>query len=207
LLRGLNCWERFLSEGPLESHGTICSWGSPEPHENEFVFSARGNGWHVDRRRFDAMMCECAESAGVEVHREARITDAVRANDRWRLATRAQEVEARFVIDSTGRSASFATRQGSTRDVDDNLTAVFMTFAFPDEEAPTDMRTLVEARPEGWWYSSIVPGERVVVAWMSDADLIRDMGLARDADRLLEHLRQSSLTAARLRHGHSDARP
>lgn len=206
-MRGLGCWERFLAEGPLESYGTICSWGSPEPHENEFVFSARGNGWHVDRGRFDAMMCDGAEAAGVEVYRGVRLGEVARNGSAWRLATGGQEFQARFAIDSTGRSAFLATRQGARRVVDDNLIAIFMTFRFPAQACPADMRTLVEARPEGWWYSSIVPGERAVVAWMSDADLIRDMGLARDADRWLDHLRHSTLTAARLLCGQPDASP
>ena len=156
------------------------------------------------------MMCECAESAGVEVHRGARIVDADRTaginGALWKLATRTREVGARFVIDSTGRSAFYATRQGARRVVDDNLSAVFVTFAFADE-APADMRTLVEARPEGWWYSSIVPGQRAVGVWMSDADLIRETGLARDSDRLFDHLRRSNLTAQRLRRGRPDAQP
>src|SRR5229473_6150086 len=56
LLRSLDCWEAFLQQGFLESFGTRAAWGSGEPHENEFLFSLHGNGWRIDRARFDGML-------------------------------------------------------------------------------------------------------------------------------------------------------
>jgi flavin-dependent dehydrogenase len=203
LLGSLGCLERFLAEGFAESYGTSAAWAAPEPYENEFVFSRQGNGWHVDRRRFDEMLCECAMEAGADVFREARLTAAQRTETGgWVLSVRTgeviSEIEARVAIDATGRAARLATLQGARRMVDDNLAGVFVTFRLPDSCVSQDTRTLVEAQEDGWWYSSIGPGSRAVVAWMSDADLIADGGLARDWECWREHLGRSSLTAARV---------
>jgi flavin-dependent dehydrogenase len=46
-----------------------------------------------------------------------------------------------------------------------------------------DDRTFIEARPEGWWYAAGLPGNRVAVAFFTDADL-----LARDHAGLWDHL-------------------
>jgi flavin-dependent dehydrogenase len=199
----LGCFDRFRAQGFLESYGTSSAWGAREAHENEFVFSARGNGWHVDRRRFDEMLCECASEAGVHVFRKTRFIEAERIALGWLIKVRrgsdVSDLHARFVIDATGRSARFAVEQGAERMLDDRLTGVFATFQFPDgAAAPRDTRTLVEAQEDGWWYSSYVPGPRAVVMWVSDADLIRDRGLARDGARWHEHLASSNLTAARV---------
>jgi flavin-dependent dehydrogenase len=52
----------------------------------------------------------------------------------------------------------------------------------------------------------MTPDSRAVATWMSDADLLRDRGLDA-AGRWMEHLRQSSLTAARFALGDPENRP
>ena len=75
LLTRLGVWEAFVRSSPLNSYGTRAAWGSAELHDNEFIFSPYGNGWHVDRRQFDAILAEEASRAGVELflHSHARM--------------------------------------------------------------------------------------------------------------------------------------
>ena len=202
LLAGLGCWDRFLAERFTPAYGTRAAWGAAEAHDNEFLFSARGDGWHVDRVRFDAMLCACVREAGVEVTESARLSGARRVDGaEWsvaiRGAARREEFRARFVVDATGRSAAFATGQGARRLLDDRLVGVFVLFRFPEKGAAAGAYTLVEAHPDGWWYSSITPDSRAVVAWMSDASLVRRDGLHLDA-RWMERLGRSRETAARV---------
>jgi len=202
ILEGLGCWERVRKAGAVESHGTIASWGSDEPYENDFVFSARGSGWHLDRTGFDAALIGCVEAAGVELWRGARFAAAARERDgAWRLiiADRGERhaIRAAVVIDATGRAASFASRQGAERLVDDQLTGVAVLCRFDGDDGVRDARTLVEAQRDGWWYSAAVPAGRIVIAWMSDADLVRRDGL-KDPQRWLHGLGAAPLTRARL---------
>ncbi|MDB5071366.1 MAG: oxidoreductase [Candidatus Eremiobacteraeota bacterium] len=231
LLDGLGVWERVRAAGALECFGTSAVWGGEDRYDNEFVFSARGNAWHVDRTAFDAALVACAQERGVEVWRDARFVAGARAGDRWLLTiarggvercavarggeergavvrggeergavVRGGEetcaVEASVVIDATGRNACFASRQGAGRIVDDRLAGVAVRFRAPDDVR--DATTLVEAQEDGWWYSAAIPGGRIIVAWMSDADLIRRDALKEPA-RWLARLGVSRETRARLR--------
>jgi len=199
LLEGLGVWERVRACG-LESFATGAVWGSETRHDNEFVFSMRGNAWHVDRTAFDEALAACAEARGVDLHARTRFTrSAQSAAGRWELTLARDGVgefacDAAVVIDATGRTACFASRQGAGRFVGDRLTGLAVTFRAPHPVEPT---TLVEAAEDGWWYSAAVPGERIVVAWMSDADLIRGDGL-RNVERWTARMRASPETAARL---------
>jgi flavin-dependent dehydrogenase len=40
------------------------------------------------------------------------------------------------------------------------------------KQANGDRRTLVEATPEGWWYSAFLPGSQWIAVFMTDADLL-----------------------------------
>ncbi|HEX2188120.1 MAG TPA: monooxygenase, partial [Longimicrobiaceae bacterium] len=83
LLEHLGAWDAFLAQGHGESHGTAAAWGAPTPRDNDFVFSARGVGWHLDRAAFDAMLAGRAEAAGAVVLRGARLAAAARSGREW----------------------------------------------------------------------------------------------------------------------------
>lgn len=205
LLAGLGCWERFADERFLESFGTCAVWGGDEPYEHEFLFSTRGNGWHVDRARFDALLCGAARDAGAEILGGTRFAGAERLGDqRWKLKLRGDapdSIEASWVVDTTGRSAVFAARQGARRLAADRLVGVAVRF----RAAQSDRRTLVEAQPDGWWYSAAIPaaipaalpGAGLIVVWMSDAGLVRQQGLG-EGERWFQQLARSRHTAARV---------
>ena len=203
LLTGLGCWERFAGERFLESFGTRAVWGGDEPYDHEFLFSTRGNGWHVDRARFDAMLCDAARDAGAEVLVGARFAGAERFEAGWELTLRGGErIEASWVIDATGRSATFAVRQGMRRLAADRLVGVAVRF----RSSGSDASTLVEAQPDGWWYSAAIPDSGLIVVWMSDSDLVRHQGLG-DGPRWFEQLARSRHTAARVAGAVAESRP
>jgi flavin-dependent dehydrogenase len=104
-------------------------------------------------------------------------------------------VVASFVVDATGRSASFATRQGRRRCFSDRLVALAAVVRLRDK-AVLDHATLVEACESGWWYSSLIPGDRLVLAWMSDSDIVHRSSSSQLGPWLAQ-LRAAPLTAAR----------
>jgi flavin-dependent dehydrogenase len=196
ILRGLGCWESFLSAGFTESVGTRAVWGGEEPYDSEFLFSLRGNGWHVDRARFDALLWQSAQEAGAETMSGARLCGVERRGVTFYLQLRNPSfdasIQARFVIDASGRQASFASKCGACLLVDDRLIGVCGLL----QGTSRDTTTLIEAQSDGWWYSSLLPGSRVIVVWMSDTDLVRQQGLC-DPDRWIERLNRSEWTCAR----------
>ncbi len=180
LLRYLGVWEAFVAQGHLPSHGTSAAWGSPELIARDFLFTGRGSGWHLDRRRFDqALAGLVSERAGLLIMDTVVEREAYgKSKEGWRLSVRrgAQrkrgELWARFVIDASGKQALFARCNGARRNVGDWLVGALGFYSFPGAK-PCDSFTVVEACPLGWWYSALLPEDRMAVAFMSDSDIIR----------------------------------
>ena len=162
LLGELGLRDRFLSRSYLASYGTRAVWGGEEEFENEFVLHPNGRGWHLDRRDFDAMLLDAAGEAGAGVRSGSRVAGASRSAGDWRLAVTGEdagELEARFVVDATGRNAWFATSQGVRKIVHDRLVGIVGFFG-PAPAPPADTYTLVEACEHGWWYSAVLHARR-----------------------------------------------
>lgn len=161
LLQGLGLLPLPAGEA-LPGHGTLSAWGGAGLGVRDHIGDPHGHGWILDRARFDARLREWARAGGASL-RIGRVARAARqgAGLELQLDDGARLVAA-FAIDASGRPATLATRLGATRTHLDALTAVYARFraGVPGE---VDTRVLVEAAPEGWWYTVRVPsGERVV---------------------------------------------
>lgn len=205
LLEQLGVWETFVSEGHVAAYGTCSAWGSDELFDNEFIYHPAGRGWHLDRRRFDRMLAREAEERGVTSYSGYKFTNSSHNSRGGRLLNLKGEqgsetvIEASFVIDATGRRASFAAQRGVRKVLLDRLLGVSVTFDARDAEPLTDTYTLVEAFEDGWWYSALLPDDRVIVFCMSDVDIVKRRGL-NSADEWLGLLALTRHTRERVRH-------
>jgi flavin-dependent dehydrogenase len=190
--------DRVLRDGPhLRSPGTVSAWGSDAAYENDFIFSPYGHGWHLDRRRFDESLSDAAATAGATVIREARALDCERRRNGWQVLLGTSRgrvtVSARWVADATGRSSWLGLRQGASRVSHDRLVGIAGVFACEAD----DFRTYVETRPTGWWYSAILPDNRGIAVFFTDADL-HDLTPLGRRELWNEQLRRSRLTRERV---------
>lgn len=179
LLTDLGVWDDFAADGHLPSHGNLSAWGGPRLGETAFIFDPNGHGWHLDRARFDRRLREAARLAGSETCEATalkRLLRLPRGGWRVRLAGPGGERDARcrWLVDATGRRSALARRQGARLRQDDRLIAFFALFSQPDAaSAPDeDSRTLIEATPDGWWYTALLPSGLRVVVYLTDADLV-----------------------------------
>ena len=85
ILQQLGVWERFVTDGHLASYGNCSAWGSSELVDHSFVFNPHGNGWHLDRSRFDRMLLDAAVEAGAQVVSDVAITNCQRTDSGWRF--------------------------------------------------------------------------------------------------------------------------
>ncbi len=178
LLDQLGVLKAFEDERHRPAHSAASAWGRPHLSENHFIYSARGAGWHLERARFDAFLARRAEARGAEVYAKARACAAERGEGGWRLRlSDGTELCARFVVDATGRAASFARQAGARRLAFDTLVAHARFFTLDDEPEPG---TLIEAFADGWWYTALA-GERRVVMCLTDADVARRLALKDEA--------------------------
>jgi flavin-dependent dehydrogenase len=207
LLRELGVWDAFVTSGALESPGTISAWGSAVPSETEFLGNVHGSGRHVDRNAFDAMLCRAAAQAGAEARTSTRALRCVRVagfgrtRERepvWRITTNDGrsdgEADARFVIDASGRNG-IRLGPDDRRVVDDALIAIFVRLAHA-AAAPADLRTLVEAVPDGWWYCAPLPSGETIAAFVTDPEHYAHEGIV-----LGEQLEHAPLTRTRIDSG------
>lgn len=166
LLRRLGVWDAFAELGSLPSHGISSVWGADEPAERSFLFDPHGNGWHVDRARFDRMLAEAAAEAGVRLFHE-RVRRVIDESSYFRVEA-PTSVRAAKVVDATGRAAGIARRLGARSVRFDRLVCAARLFTTP-HAPPGD--TFIEAVEYGWWYVSPLPGFRRVVACFTDAHI------------------------------------
>lgn len=196
LLRHLGLEDLLRQDGHLRSLGNRFVWGSPRPGERPFFTGTQGDGWHVDRLTFEARLAERARAAGAEWRWGSRLAKCDRSGGYWRLETRDGEVlEADFVADATGRTARLARCLGAKRVRYDRLVGAAALLRSPTPDA--DTYTLVEAVPEGWWYSALLADGRLAVAFMTDGDLL-------DRDAWRSALKRTESTRARVEgHGYA----
>lgn len=203
LLGYLGVWEPFVAAQHLPAPGTSAAWGQPTLATQDFLFTGRGAGWHLDRRRFDEMLAEQVVASGGTLLTQTRIAGCTRTEaGAWHLTLAGPDggeytLEARFLIEASGKKASLAKRLGARQQRFDRLVGIV---GFYDGAAHPSHLTLVEAVEAGWWYSARLPDGRGVVAFMSDADLVRDLR-ASHRDGWLALLAAASHTRERLAGG------
>lgn len=185
LLRHLGLETCLLDDGHLRSQGNRSIWGSSRVAGNPFLANPFGAGWHVDRRRFEGRLAEAARGAGAEWRWGCRVERCAVSGKGWRLEVSSRPhatgsssgeqshraiVDVDFVADATGRASRLAQRLGARRIRYDRLVGVatLLTSRTP----ATDTYTLVEATPEGWWYSALLSDGRLAAAFFADGDLL-----------------------------------
>jgi len=211
ILASLRLWERFEQQGHAPSYAIRSAWGEPKLYEQDFTFHPYGTGWHLNRQLFDAMIADAAEEAGATVYRGGQLeANLQKEGGDWRVSLRHEgavhRFSASFVVDTTGRVASFARRQGAVRKAHDALVGVLGFLSPASARINRDYHTLLEAGESGWWYSALLPDLRMVAIYMTDADL-----LPRGRQSLpafwQARLKQTDFTRTRLRAFNVDSAP
>ncbi|MBS1788473.1 MAG: NAD(P)/FAD-dependent oxidoreductase [Acidobacteria bacterium] len=175
ILHKLELWERFLADGHLASYGNCSGWGSDKLVDHSFVFHPHGCGWHLDRNRFDQMLLNSAVEAGATLVLSAESENTMAAD---------------VVVDASGRNSWLARRQGARRINHDNLVGSAALLKVGNGVADQDSLTMVEAVADGWWYAALLPDQKLVVVFLSDADL-EATRMARTAEGWLALLKQT----------------
>jgi len=182
-----------VCQGHVPSPGIVSHWGNSVPYEQDFILNAYGNGWNLDRRRFDAALAELADWAGADVFPASRVSSISRGErERWRLESAqggsTRFLSANFLIDATGRARFLARQMGARPVLADRLVAVLSTFALPMDWSG-DQRMWLEAAENGWWYTAPLPDHRLLVAYITDTDLLPPQ--ARTSDFVKPYFRQA----------------
>jgi flavin-dependent dehydrogenase len=181
LLKYLKVENEFSPEMQISSHGIDTSWGSTNLQSRDFFFTGQGNGWNLDRKRFDKMVADEVKKRNGIIFTSTKVVKQQREKNRWNLSVKQKngnimQINSDFIIEASGKNASFARSLGTRWSVLDYLVGVATVYEISNskEEQPY---TLLESTPNGWWYSTLIPHNRRVVVFMTDSDIAKKMEL------------------------------
>jgi flavin-dependent dehydrogenase len=198
-LGSLGVWEQFMRDAPCTCSGIRLAWGRPDILQSDSIFNPFGTGWHIDRRRFDTMLARRAEKAGTHMFTVAsKIACREGAKGDWKIRIRRDgkqfDIRSKFLVDATGRASVLARKSSAARVCYDRLVGVVVFLSATGRDQVSDC-TFVESVEDGWWYSAHLPDSRVVVAYMTDADL-NEKGSNRSIQHWREQLCRTTHTQA-----------
>ena len=169
-LHELGLWDSFARQPWRPSYVVRSSWGSDEVYERDLLQRGEGPDFHVDRTSFDAWLGDHAGERGAHRFRPARVASASWDGVRrvWHVeltkGVGTHSVTARCLVDATGRSAALSRKLGATRRRVDRLVGIARWF----RGAECDPVVLVEATPQGWFYSAPTPNGELVALFVTD---------------------------------------
>ena len=182
MFRTLGIWDDFVAEGHEPCLGSRSAWGENRLGYNDYLYNPHGQGWHLDRRRFDAFLLSRIEGLGMGVLSGTGFYKAEpMAGGGYRLRLVGDDgavtaLTARFVVDATGARGLFAHQRGAGRRRLDQMVVAAGFFHVPDGSRGSHL-TLLEAVEYGWWYAARLPGGEHVAALATDAALLKEGGL------------------------------
>ena len=141
----------------VRTYGNTVWWGARDGHASTFSEDGRAWGYQVDRARLDPALLARAREAGVEVRADAQVSrvdqgDAPRV---WFTAAGASShVEARLVLDCSGRAGVLATLAGLRRQrPGGRMQALIGVWERPAWTLDDASHTFIETWNEGWAWS------------------------------------------------------
>lgn len=175
LLNELGLWAAFVADKHLPCPGVRASWGAPGIYEREYIFSPYGDGWNLDRRRFDASLRQAVMATGGVVVNGTRVSKITAQARGWSVEAvvggRSQVFTPAFLVDASGRAAVVAHKLGAKQVVHDHLLGVMGWMRASDGADISDATLLIEAVAQGWWYATLLPGKRLLAAFMTSPPL------------------------------------
>jgi flavin-dependent dehydrogenase len=170
LLKALGAWEAFAAMASLPFRAVRSAWGTSELTERSSMTHPFGDGFHVERARFDNLLADVAEGAGASVCTGAGWCKVETCGGGFSVTPRhGTAVHARFLVDASGRGAPATALLSDRRRwlSFDQMVAVVATLTTASDEPDL----LIETSEDGWWYSAPQPDGSLVAALMTDGDL------------------------------------
>ncbi len=185
LLQSLNIDQDFLREKHIPYYGTRSYWGDDRPGYNDTVMNPFGNGWHLDRCRFDKFLAEQVYARGINLWMNTQFIASKPNNHGYTLLLGSRtsknkithQLHANFVVDATGRRACFARQQGSRQQHHLPLVVMAARFSVQEKTSTQSGLTHIDAIEQGWWYGAHLPDKHFLLAFYTDAAIVKTRGL------------------------------
>ncbi|MFC4632507.1 NAD(P)/FAD-dependent oxidoreductase [Dokdonia ponticola] len=180
----------------IQNFGMQSYWGSDQVHIVDHLRNPDGLSLSLDRKKFENYLRKTAKKRGVRCLWSTKLHHSTFEANQWLVTTTSdvynkQHIKARFVIDATGRQSHFARSRGIKRIHLDKLMTCWMTL--PNTE--TNKMSTIAATENGWWYSTVIPNNKRVIAFQTDSDLI-DKHIFKDLTSFIKIAKENTQIAA-----------
>ena len=170
-LKKLGIYDDFIKEGHLKAYSSFSAWGSEQLNE-KYVWEARQKaGWYIDRLKFEDFLWSKARETNFDyINNMLTTTDF---NDQiWEVKTKdGTYLKSHYILDCSGRSSTVV-RNYSKRKRLDKLVSIYTVLEQSSNLIQPTVASLIESSENGWFYSSLTPNRKLVVAYFTDSDMI-----------------------------------
>jgi len=164
----------FDSTEAIEYYGIDSTWGSNEANSSSFIFNAYGNGLAVDRDKLEKKLIGEAAKNGAVVRLSSEIKEILYSNGSWEIKTENKKeigyLRAKLIVIATGRN-SFQRLNRCSHAYHDSLMALTMVIGHPSRSLIKNFLT-ISAADNGWLYSNHLPGNRMILSFFTDSDMV-----------------------------------
>ncbi len=162
--------------------------------DRSYLFDPHGDGVAIDRNQFKRDLRQCAAAAGVAFLDVDRGVKPIREDNGCCVEVTGRndqviQLNASWLVDATGRAAAVARAFGAARQQNDHGVAIAGLLATARRMPPV---TLIEASPEGWWYSVPAGQQRAFIGLVTS---VGQAHLYRTKQRWLALLAQTDVMA------------
>lgn len=178
ILSQLNLWRVLESQAGVlfhENQGMCSFWGSDRPVFVDGFRNPDGLAKNLDRKAFEQFLRRAAEEKGIQCYWGVKLESVSSEDSGWKVVLcpvgdkpEKWHVSADFVIDASGRQSHFARSLGIKRQIIDKLIACWITINNTSENT---MSSIIGSE-NGWWYSCVVPHQKRIISFHTDADLM-----------------------------------
>lgn len=192
LLKDMGLWSSFLEQAHQPHRLSKSLWGTAKPHYNDSIRNLDGDGWHLNRERFDAWMLLQARLRGADFLEctELNFFNLDQTEQIWHVDIKVNgkqyEITADWLVDATGRKSLISKKMGATPQVVDKLACGWIV---GKQSTKIEHESEIHAESDGWWYTSVLPEKYRLLAFYTDADLSSAKD-AHDPNALLQRAMQ-----------------
>ncbi|SFE46723.1 Dehydrogenase (flavoprotein) [Chitinophaga sp. CF118] len=170
--------EELDKEGIIEGYDSLAAWGSDHITSRHSIYNIEGSSYQLDRDIFDPFLVTQVAARGGQLFPNTKALHFNQAeNGDWSVPLRHKTkgnftIDARFLVDATGRQGQVCRYLGLAREKHDELVGIGAYLHVRHDELLAQ-RILLETAEQGWWYCATLPGRRLVATLFTDADLTK----------------------------------
>lgn len=158
------------------SSGVNMCWGNSAAYRRSYFSHPGGQGWHLDRAIFDAAVRGKAMALGCDLFTAGSLAIDGKPEE-WEVGTTSGSVNARLLVDATGRAAALAKTFGTEVERQDSLVGLAVSTGM--DRIGSEL--LLDAVPDGWLYAAPLADQRGILVALTDADLLPKSKRARQS--------------------------